>query len=308
MSNPLCCICNTPISGAAMTFGGRAYCSEHYARLARQRSHVWTATAVLILGLLVFVVGVSLLAPVLRPALTGGALLLAGAVLALVPALLWLAVFYVQDRLEPEPTAYLFGVFVLGALLARAVGQPLIDDFFRVGEWATGNLPLRLAAGILIVGAIQEFLKYAAVRYSVFRSAEFDEQTDGIIYGAAAGLGYATMLNAAYVIGNGGVDLGVGAVRIAVTALAHASFAGVTGYFLARAKFESRGPLWLPLGVILAATLNGVVTVALGQIARAGLQATPIRGLLLAAAVALVVFGLLFGVMRRNVRRVLAAA
>ena len=111
------------------------------------------------------------------------------------------------------------------------------------------------------------------------------------------------MLNIAYVVGNGGVDLGIGAVRVAVTALAQASFAGVTGYFLGRAKFKKRGPFWLPSGVILAAVLNGVMTVALGQISRAGLQTTPLRGLILAAAIAVVTFGVLFVIMRRNMAR-----
>jgi RsiW-degrading membrane proteinase PrsW (M82 family) len=157
-------------------------------------------------------------------------------------------------------------------------------------------------AGICVVGITQEFLKYAAVRYTVFGSAEFDERIDGIIYGAAAGLGYATFINVQYVIGNGGVDLGIGAVRIAVVALAQASFAGVTGYFLGRAKFESRGPLWLPVGLLLAAILNGVVTTALNEITRSGLQPTPLNGLILAAVVAAVTFVVLFAIMRRSSR------
>ncbi|MCX6031113.1 MAG: PrsW family glutamic-type intramembrane protease [Chloroflexi bacterium] len=302
MPNSTCCICNSAIEGPVQTFGGRTYCQRHYDKLVKHRGHIWTDTAVLVLGLVLFVLAVTLLAPVLRPILQGDGLLIAGIILALVPAIIWLAVFYAQDRLEPEPTVYLIGVFVLGALLASAVGQPLINGFFRVNAWASNTLLLRLVAGILVVGVVQEFLKYAAVRYSVFNSAEYDEQTDGIIYGAAAGLGYATMLNIAYVVGSGGVDLGIGAVRVAVTALAQASFAGVTGYFLGRAKFKQRGPFWLPTGVILAAVLNGVVTVALGQIARAGLQATPLRGLILAAVIAVVTFGVLFVIMRRNAR------
>ncbi len=125
---------------------------------------------------------------------------------------------------------------------------------------------------------------------------------DGIVYGAAAGLGYATLLNLTYVISNGGVDLGMGAIRIAVTALAHASFAGVTGYFLGRAKFENREPLWLPLGVLIAAVLNGIVSTALGEISRSGLRVTPLNGLILAAAVAAITFIVLFVIIQRNNR------
>ncbi len=308
MPNETCCVCNAPITGAVRTLGGRNFCERHYAKIARERQGMWGASLALVLGLVGFVLIMFALAPALPLWLQGDGLLLASIVLTLVPAIIWLAIFYLQDRLEPEPKSYLLGVFLLGALLASTVGQPLVNSFFRVNAWAGDSLWLRLAAGILIVGALQEFLKYAAVRYTVFGSQEFDERIDGIIYGAAAGLGYATMTNIAYVVGNGGVDLGVGAIRVAVTALAHASFAGVTGYFLGRAKFENRGPLWLPLGVILAAVLNGVVTVALGEIARAGLQATPLRGLFLAAAVAAVTFGLLFITMRRSSRAALAAA
>ena len=49
-----------------------------------------------------------------------------------------------------------------------------------------------------MIGFIQEFLIYAALRYTVYYSPEFDERVDGIIYAAAAGLGYATTLNLQY--------------------------------------------------------------------------------------------------------------
>jgi RsiW-degrading membrane proteinase PrsW (M82 family) len=286
--------------------GGRAFCDEHYGRVGQNRKGMWTAIAALIVGLAAFVAAVFFLAP--ENALSGPALVAVGLLLALVPAVIWLVVFYLQDRAEPEPKQYLVGVFVLGLLLAAAVGQPLIRDVFRVNEWAGGSLGLRLLAGIAIVGITQEFLKYAAVRYSVFGSAEFDERIDGIIYGAAAGLGYATYLNVDYVLSNGGVDLGVGAVRVAVVALAQASFAGVTGYFLGRAKFENRGPFWLPVGLLLAAVLNGVVTTLLSEITRTGLRPTPLNGLILAAVVAAVTFAVLFAILRRSSRSVSAAA
>lgn len=305
MANERCCVCDAPISGAVKSLGDRYFCERHYQRVTQSREGVWNSTIGLVVGLVVFALIISALAPTLATSLNGGSLVMTGVLLALIPAVLWLAIFYLQDRLEPEPKTYVLGVFVLGALLARAVGQPLIDRFFRVSEWAGDSFWLKLAAGVLIVGIIQEFLKYAAVRYSIFGSEEFDERIDGIIYGAAAGLGYATMLNIDYVIGNGGVELGIGVMRVVVAALAHASFAGVSGYFLGRAKFENMGPLWLPGGLLLAALLNGVVTLALGAISRSGLQVTPVNGLVLAALVAAITFGLLFTVIRRNNRTAL---
>lgn len=308
MANEICCVCNAPIDGAAKTAGGRVFCERHYAKLLHNRWGVWGASLALIVGLAVFVFAIFLVAPALRDALHGTWLVLAGLALALIPAAIWLLVFYLQDRVEPEPKQYLVGVFLLGALLAGGIGQPLINNLFRVNQWAGDSLILKIIAGIFIVGAIQEFLKYAAVRYSVFGSQEFDERVDGIIYGAAAGLGYATLLNLTYVIDNGGVDLGMGAIRIAVTALAHASFAGITGYFLGRAKFENRGPLWLPLGVLVAAVLNGIVSAALGEISRSGLRVTPLNGLILAAATAAITFIVLFIIIQRSIRAATTSA
>ncbi len=302
MPGDICCVCQKPIAGAARMLGGRAFCEDHYARVGRNRRGAWVAMVALVVGLAAFMAAVFFLAPSLRGALPRPFLFVASLLLALVPAAVWLVVFYLQDRVEPEPKQYVGAVFVLAGLLAAAVGQPLIRDVFRVNDWASGTLALRLVAGICIVGIIQEFLKYAAVRYSIYRSAEFDERIDGIIYGAAAGLGYATFLNIQYVLENGGVELGLAAVRVAVIALAHASFAGVMGYFLGRARFENRGPFWLPVGLVLAAVLNGAVTTLLNEITRSGLRPTPINGLIAAAVLAAATFIFLFAMMRRTLR------
>src|SRR5205814_9037650 len=143
-----------------------------------------------------------------------------------------------------------------------------------------------------------------AVRYTVCYSSEFDERVDGIIYGAAAGLGYATMMNIQYIVVNGGVNLGVGAIQAAVNALAQATFAGVMGYFLGRAKFEGMGPLWLSAGLTLAAVLNGVVTYVLGQVTSVGVTlrhpaSNEWAGLVVAVIVAGVTFVVLFALIRR---------
>jgi RsiW-degrading membrane proteinase PrsW (M82 family) len=303
MSIPTCCVCNTPIEGPVKMLGGRAFCERHYGRVGRNRRGVWTATLALVVGLVLFVLAMLALSRTAAlDGLQGNGRLIVGVVMALAPALVWLAVFYLQDQVEPEPKSYLLAVMIGGALMASAIGQPLINNVFRVNEWASGSLLLRLVGGIFVIGAVQEFLKYAAVRYAIFNSPEFDERVDGIIYGAAAGLGYATLVNIAYVVENGGVDLGVGAIRVAVTALAHASFAGVTGYFLGRAKFENRGPFWLPIGVFIAALLNGVVNAIIGEITRSGLRATPLNGLIGAAIVAVLTFGVLFAVLQRSNR------
>jgi RsiW-degrading membrane proteinase PrsW (M82 family) len=278
-------------------------------RLARENKAAAGPLLVTVGAVVLFAAVMAVLFGLLDWHIEGGWLVLAGIVMALVPALIWLFAFLQQDRLEPEPKRYVFGVFILGALLAQAVGQPLIRDFFGIQNWAAGNVLINILASILIAGFIQEFLKYAAVRYTVFYSSEFDERVDGIIYGAAAGLGYATMLNLQYIVSNNGVDLGIGVMRVAATALAQASFAGVVGYFLGIAKFERKGPLWLPLGLTLAAVLNGVVSYVLGQVTRlSGFSFNPWYGLVVAVIIAGGTFYALFMLIRRLNAATLAEA
>lgn len=272
-----------------------------------ERKHVWRDEFLLVIGLCVFVGIVYALDNALHPVFTPTTLLLTGVFLAIVPAFIWMIFFYLQDSAEPEPKGYVIGVFVLGGLLAASIGIPVVENLFRVSHWIYTNTVATILGGILVVGFTQEFLKYAAVRYSIYHSDEYDEPTDGVIYATAAGLGYATMLNINFVISNGGVDLGTGIIRMAVVALAHAAFSGITGYFLGRAKFESEQIWWMPLGITLAATFNGLFNWLQGIVTRptitlSGSTNNPWLGLALAAVIALITTGLVLTLVRRNIK------
>jgi RsiW-degrading membrane proteinase PrsW (M82 family) len=266
-----------------------------------------------IAALIVFVLAVEVILSATPLVLDQSGLVVAGVVLAIVPALLWLAFFYAQDRLEPEPKSYIGAVFLLGGLLASAIGIPLLRDTFRTEDWLGTSTLTTILGLILVVGVVQEFLKYAAVRYSIYQSREFDERVDGIVYGTAAGLGYATMLNIQFVIDSQGADLRAALIRIVITALAQASFSGISGYFLARAKFEDEPVWWLPSGVALASILNGLFTYVRGEITTTRLSLSgggfnPWPGLILAAVVALAVLSLLGWLIRRANKLTLSGA
>ncbi|MBV6392591.1 MAG: hypothetical protein KPEEDBHJ_01813 [Anaerolineales bacterium] len=278
-----------------------------------ERKHVWRDEVLLIVGMCVFVGIVYALDGALHPKFTSSTLLLTGVFLALVPALIWLVFFYMQDRAEPEPKGFVLGVFALGGLFAAGVGVPVVENLFRVSHWIYTDTVSKIMGGILVVGFTQEYLKYAAVRYSIYNSHEFDEPTDGVIYATAAGLGYATVLNINFVVSNGGVDLGAGIIRIAVVALAHAAFSGITGYFLGRAKFESEPIWWMPLGITLAAIFNGVFTwlqviVTQPTITLSGSTTNTWMGLVLAAVVALATTWVILMLVRRSVKSLQAGS
>lgn len=304
--NP-CCVCGRSASKA---LGQRWFCDEHHQTAMRERPGAWRSLWGQVIVLVVFVLIVKFGQDLIKPEFSTAALTITGALLALIPSAIWLGFFYQQDRLEPEPKGHVLGVFALGALLAAALGMPLVENVFRVSKWLYTDAATTILGGILVVGFVQEFLKYAAVRYSVYNSAEFDEATDGVVYATAAGLGYATVLNVQFVVSNGGVDLGAGIIRMAIFALAHASFAGVTGYFLGRAKFESEPLWWMPTGITLAAVLNGLFFWLRGEITQSSSltgSTNPWLGLALAAVVAIATTGALTWLIRRNIQAAIKA-
>ncbi|MCP4420860.1 MAG: PrsW family intramembrane metalloprotease [Chloroflexi bacterium] len=254
----------------------------------RQRDSVWQADIASIVLLILFVLIVFGLEAWLKPQFTPMSLIVTGIVLALVPAAVWLAFFYRRDRLEPEPKHLVLQMVLLGGLLASAVGIPLLDSLFNVPNWLSSSPAwAQLLGGFFIVGMTQEFIKYAAVRFSVYYAEDFDEAIDGIIYTTAVAIGYALVLNINFVVSSGGVNLGSGAVRMVLTTLAQASFAGVVGYFLGRMKFEKRPFWWMPLGLTIAAALNSLFTFLRGTLSQGSLgTANSWVGLLLAAVLA----------------------
>ncbi len=281
---------------------------NRYAKAAQSRSGVWRSAVVTLVVLLVFVAAVVAIDAALQPQLSGIGLLAVGVVLALVPAVLWLIFFYLQDRVEPEPVGHVAQMFVIGLALAGAIGVPLSDQIFRTQDWLFRDLGSTLIGAVFVRGAIETFIIYATVRYFMFDSPEFDERTDGVIYGMAAGLGYATATNLQFILGSGGAALGGAEVYVVEAALAYAAFGGLLGYFLGHAKMQRDPIWWLPLGFVITAALNGLFLTLRGQLesgsisigAQAGGLPT-LTGLLLAGALAIVVTAAVAWLINRDV-------
>ena len=276
--------------------------------IAHNRRGFWIAALIELVGLLVFVGLFNLVFDRIGDGLNGFVLIFLGLLMSLVPAVLWLGFFYRMDRLEPEPKNKLIGVFVLGALATAAVAIPFLEGFFAIDTWLYDSFASQLVGGILLVGFVEEAVVYLVVRYGIYADPEFDERVDGVIYAIAAGLGMATVLNFNYVWAHGGVDLGIGSVRVVVTALAHASFAGILGYFIGQARFEKTPPLYLPAGLALAALLNGVFFLLEDRVTAAGLSVNPWNGLLLALVMATVSLAAVFWLVQRSNEETLRVA
>jgi len=77
-------------------------------------------------------------------------------------------------------------------------------------------------------------MKYLAVRVKAYNSSNFNEVMDGIVYGVAAGLGFATVENIFYVLGFGTISTAL--VRAFMSVPSHAAYGGIMGFYLGMAK------------------------------------------------------------------------
>ncbi|MGE5593661.1 MAG: PrsW family glutamic-type intramembrane protease [Betaproteobacteria bacterium] len=180
--------------------------------------------------------------------------LVALALVSLGPGLLWVWFFYRKDRAEPEPKAFVTKAFLYGVLSVFPAAL-LEAPFRRVITAGPQDLAALLVVSVLVVGVVEEVSKFVAVKIAAYDSAEFDEVMDGVVYAVAAGLGFAATENLFYATTYG---LAVGIVRAFITDLAHASFSGIVGYYLGRAKFDApHATALVARGLGTAITLHG---------------------------------------------------
>lgn len=178
------------------------------------------------------------------------------AILAVVPSLFWLWWFYRKDRYDPEPRGLVLKIFLLGMLpvLPAAILEVLLSKALFGSN--SGSFVATLVGFMLVVGPVEEYGKYLVVRRWAFRNPAFNEPLDGIIYAAAAALGFAALENFFYLLDNGAALI---LIRGPLSTLAHVLFSSLWGYAL--------GMAWAQTDEVAAKRLinNGLVYAMLGH-------------------------------------------
>ena len=117
-------------------------------------------------------------------------------VLSVLPALALAGYIWYSDVTENEPLSTLVATFLLGVLMANfaAVVNSVLNPLFQM-------LPVvgSVLFFFIVVGPVEEAVKLLAVRFHAYRTASFDAVIDGAVYGAMAGLGFATIENVLYI-------------------------------------------------------------------------------------------------------------
>lgn len=169
---------------------------------------------------------------------------------AIAPGLALLSYFYLKDQYGSEPFSTVFKTFIFGALLVFPI--MFIQHVLEYEHIFQSSL----VNAFLSSSMLEEFFKWFILFYSVYQHADFDEPYDGIVYGAAVSLGFATLENIFYLVANG-LEYAIGRALLPVSS--HALFGVIMGYYIGKGKFSATSKhKWIIFSLIFPFLLHGI--------------------------------------------------
>jgi len=208
--------------------------------------------------------------------------------------LFWLQYFDLKDYLHPEPRRWLLLSYLLGAVAAGLAFTlyVLIEVLGGPGEPAGGSAQILLYC-FLVVGPVEEGAKFLIARIFIFRSLQFDEPIDGLIYSSAISIGFASVESLIYFPYLEWPDH---LARTLTAPLTHSLFSSLWGFGTGVAFFRSGSRasriLWQVIPLTAAALIHGLYDyVLLGM-----------NGTLAASSLALILWLFLIAYARRLVQ------
>jgi len=170
----------------------------------------------------------------------------------LVPGLVWLAYFKWRGR-RPRSFSNIAWVFLWGCACTIPVA---VIEHLTGAELAQETIYRSAAVSFFLIGPFEEFFKLVAVWVAIYRSQDFREPIDGIVYAATAAIAFASVENFIYVLLMGPEIL---VSRALFATPAHVMFSSMWGYSMGLARFRRDGELLtVGKGLSIASVLHGV--------------------------------------------------
>lgn len=154
---------------------------------------------------------------------------------AIAPALLLLWLVIAADE-RPGPPLQIWTAFLLGAASISLLGlarAPFVS-LLAVGDSPTLALALRAIFG---VAAPEEIVKVLVIIAVSWRRRRFADPMETVVYGAAAGLGFAAYENLAYLVQHPEMWRSLAVLRSVLTVPFHGALGIVAGAYLAIARY-----------------------------------------------------------------------
>ncbi len=178
--------------------------------------------------------------------------------LAISPLILWILFSWFAERRASDPRRQLIAVVIITMLTANSIGIPILDQFYRTTQW----LPLapavnRILGYTLTAGIVQQLIKYIVIRYIVWPQ-NMRIRLDGVAYGIASGIGYATILNLQFVTLTPNAPPDTIAFHVFANYALHTATGILIGYGLSETCFSNPTPIFLSIVLIISAVVTGI--------------------------------------------------
>lgn len=154
---------------------------------------------------------------------------------AIAPVFIILIYIYLRDKWEKEPLRKLVFAVIAGGLVVIPIFflEMFLSSFLPL--FAFSNRISAIYNAFVVAAFSEESFKFIALYFLIWKSKEFNEKFDGIVYAVFVSLGFALVENILYVTNNGMSN----AIVRAITAVpAHALFGVAMGYYLSFSKFS----------------------------------------------------------------------
>ena len=175
------------------------------------------------------------------------------------------------DRYEREPAWVVLITFVWGALGGTCFSCIINSTVGGVAAALGGAKFASFVTVVVVAPVVEEFMKGLILVGLIVIGNNIDNRTDGLIYGAATGLGFACIENIWYYYNNAssGIEaiLLIAFIRTLFTAMLHCTSSAMLGMAVGYARHRSGAFRWIlfpSLGYFFAvlnhATWNGIST------------------------------------------------
>lgn len=148
-------------------------------------------------------------------------------VIAVIPIMSLLKYVFYKDKIEKEPAALLFKLFMSGVFSAAIV---LIISRFLTSKISIDN---SFYNSFIEIALIEEVCKWICIYIITWKNKEFDYKFDAIVYSIFVSLGFAFVENIAYSF-NYGIMFSL--LRAVISIPGHTFFGTYMGYYLGHAK------------------------------------------------------------------------
>lgn len=174
--------------------------------------------------------------------------------ISLAPVIIIALYVYIRDKYEREPLLSLLKALLTGIFIVLPI--VFIEGITVQFCSSLPGLLNPLFKGFFVASITEEGFKFLAFMLFFWRSRNFNERFDGIIYAVYISLGFAAVENIFYVY-KGGYEIGL--LRALTAVPAHALFGTVMGFHLGNARFypEKRN-IQLLLAILMPFTWHGL--------------------------------------------------